>query len=200
MPKTVMPIWTVLMKPTGLSIRASAACARRLPALRLGLEPRAARRHERVLGRDEDRVPEHEQQDHEDPQCVAHEVRAPVPAGAQVLGGCSSSKLARSIGNAPDVLARGWPAPRPRGARGGRASRRRRSGERRASGRPRRGRRRARSRCGACRSALLSAVSSRSRWCSISSCARATGSSIGSPCPGSARRGASSIVRRSESR
>ena len=36
MPNTVIPICTVLMKPTGFSIRASAACARRLPACASG--------------------------------------------------------------------------------------------------------------------------------------------------------------------
>ena len=64
----------------------------------LGLEPRPPRGHERVLGRDEDRVPEHEQEDREDAEGVAH---APL-SGAWVLEG--SSKLARSIGNDSDVL------------------------------------------------------------------------------------------------
>ena len=68
--------------------------------LRLRLEPRPARGHERVLGRDEDSVPEHEQEDREDSECVAH---APL-SGARGLEG-SSSKLARSIGDVSDVLA-----------------------------------------------------------------------------------------------
>ena len=91
----------------------------------LGLEPGPPRRHERVLGRDEDRVPQHEQEDREDAEGVAHLSRAPrcegaagggsagwrwcwpgtrdAPlSGAWVLEG--SSKLARSIGNHSDVL------------------------------------------------------------------------------------------------
>ena len=64
----------------------------------LGLEAGPPRRHERVLGRDEDRVPQHEQEDREDAEGVAH---APL-SGAWVLEG--SSKLARSIGNDSDVL------------------------------------------------------------------------------------------------
>ncbi len=68
--------------------------------LGVGLEPRSARGHERVFGRNEDRVPEHEQEDREDAEGVAH---APL-SGARALEG-SSSKLARSIGNDSDVLA-----------------------------------------------------------------------------------------------
>ena len=68
---------------------------------RVGLEARPPRRHERVFGRDEDRVPEHEQEDREDAEGVA---QAPL-SGAWVLEG-SSSKLARSIGNGPAVIAR----------------------------------------------------------------------------------------------
>ena len=64
------------------------------------LEPSAPRGHERVLGRDEDRVPQNEQEDREYAEEVAH---APL-SGAWVLGGSSSSKLARSIGNGTDVL------------------------------------------------------------------------------------------------
>ena len=65
----------------------------------LGLEARPPRRHERIFGRDEHRVSEHEQEDREDSERVAH---APL-SGAWVLEG--SSKLARSIGNGSDVLA-----------------------------------------------------------------------------------------------
>ena len=68
---------------------------------RVGLEARPPRGHQRVLGRDEDRVPEHEQEDREDSKGVA---QAPL-SGAWVLEG--SSKLARSIGNGPAVV----PAP-----------------------------------------------------------------------------------------
>ena len=67
---------------------------------RVRLEPYPARRYERVLGRDEDRVPEHEQEDREDAEGVAH--APPFPGEANVLDG--SSKLARSIGDDPDVL------------------------------------------------------------------------------------------------
>ena len=109
--------------------------------VRVGLQARPPRRHQCVLGRDEDRVPEHEQEDREDSKGVA---QAPL-SGAWVLEG--SSKLARSIGNRPDVLAAARHAPRGRAARGATASRRRRSAWMRASGRRRRGRARPRSPC-----------------------------------------------------
>jgi hypothetical protein len=51
------------------------------------VEPRPARRHERVLGRDEERVPQHDQENRDDLQENGH---AP-SSGAQVLGGISSS-------------------------------------------------------------------------------------------------------------
>ena len=162
--------------------------------LRVRLEARPPRRHERVLGRDEDRVPEHEQEDREDSEGVAH---APL-SGAWVLEG--SSKLARSIGNDSDVIGAAPRAPRARAAPGATASRRRRNGGMRASARRRRGRARPRSPCAGRRSRIASANASRSRWCSISSRARPTGSAIGSPCPGSAISGSSSIVRSSDSR
>ena len=86
------------MNLTGWSIRSSAVAGAAAAGVGLGLETRPPRRHERVLGRDEDRVPQHEQEDREDAEGVAH---APL-SGAWVLEG--SSKLARSIGNGSDVL------------------------------------------------------------------------------------------------
>ena len=82
---TVIPTWTVEMNRTGSSIRRSAVRAPRPP--RSARSSRRLRRagHERVLGRDEDRVPEHEQEDDEDSQRSAHS-----PRGAPVLGGISS--------------------------------------------------------------------------------------------------------------
>ena len=58
-------------------------------ALRQLLEAGAPRRHERVLGGDEDRIPQHEQENEDQPEGVAH---APL-SGARVLGGSSSSKV-----------------------------------------------------------------------------------------------------------
>ena len=47
--------------------------ARPAPALlRELLQAVAPRRHERVLGRDEDRVPQHEQENHDDSKEIAH--------------------------------------------------------------------------------------------------------------------------------
>ena len=63
---------------------------------------RTTRRHEAVLGGHEERV--QEQQPDKGGQ-LEGENHAPVSPEAQVLGGSSSSKLARSIGNTPDVLA-----------------------------------------------------------------------------------------------
>ena len=75
--------------------------ARTPVALLLELDDlRATRRHEAVLGRDEEPVQQHQPDEGEQLEKDRH---APL-SGAWVLGGCSSSKLARSIGNDPDVL------------------------------------------------------------------------------------------------
>ena len=50
----------------------SAARARALPDSRELLQAGAPRRDERVLGRDEERVPQHEQENHDDSRRVAH--------------------------------------------------------------------------------------------------------------------------------
>ena len=84
-------------EPHGLVHQAQGAACRQRVHL---LETPAARGHERVLGRDEDRVPQHEQEHEDDAEEVAH---APL-SGARVLGGCSSSKLRLSIGESPVVL------------------------------------------------------------------------------------------------
>ena len=87
-----MPSWTVPMKRTGLSMmrmrdpRAPHASVCEL------LEARASRRHERVLGRDEEAVREHDQENGEELERNRH---APF-SGAQVLGGSSSSKMLRA--------------------------------------------------------------------------------------------------------
>ena len=60
-------------------------------ARRTRLEPAPARGHERVLGRHENRVPQHQQHDDEEAEEVAH---APSP-GAWVLGGISSNSAAQ---------------------------------------------------------------------------------------------------------
>ena len=57
-------------------------------------QARALGGHERVLGRDEERVPQHEQENGDDLQEDGH---APL-SGARVLGGWSSSKRTLSIG------------------------------------------------------------------------------------------------------
>ena len=62
---------------------------------------RPARGHEAVLGGHEERI--QEQQPDKGGQ-LEGDSHAPVSPGAQVLGGRSSSKLARSIGNGSDVL------------------------------------------------------------------------------------------------
>ena len=61
-----------------------------------------ARRHEAVLRGHEKRV---QQQQPGDGGQLEEDRHAPVSPEAQVLGGSSSSKLARSIGNTSDVLA-----------------------------------------------------------------------------------------------
>ena len=75
--------------------------ARAPVALLLELDDlRAPRRHEAVLGRDEEPVQQHQPDEGEQLEEDRH---APL-SGAWVLGGSSSSKLGRSIGNDPDVL------------------------------------------------------------------------------------------------
>ena len=78
------------MKRTGSSRSRSAVRRRRLPALASSSSRAAAGGHERVLGRDEHRIPQHEQENDDDAEGVAH---APF-SGARVLGGISSSKSA----------------------------------------------------------------------------------------------------------
>ena len=101
------------MKRTGSSMRRSATLAARLPAFAALLEARAAGGHERVLGGDEDGVPQHEAEDEQEPERVAHraqradavrrgapgcvivvlvEMSGAPPAGARGLGRWSSSK------------------------------------------------------------------------------------------------------------
>ena len=88
-PKTVIPTWTVLMKthracPSGASAAAPRGCRpRRAPA---GVTARA---DERVLPGDEQGIAQHEQENQEDPEEVAH---APL-SGARGLGGWSSSNV-----------------------------------------------------------------------------------------------------------
>ena len=74
------------------------------------LQTRASRRHERVLGRDEEAVREHDQENGEELERNRH---APF-SGAQVLGGSSSSKMLRAnYRRAAAVRSRGL-AARPR--------------------------------------------------------------------------------------
>ena len=99
---SVTPSCMAAMKRGGRETILSTCCARRSPCLLELDDLRPARRHEAVLGRDEKRV--QEQQPGDGGQ-LEEDRHAPVSPEAQVLGGSSSSKLARSIGNHPDVLA-----------------------------------------------------------------------------------------------
>ena len=110
------------------------------------VHPRPAYGHERVLGRDEEAVQQHERRDADDLEEEGH-AAAPV-AGARVLGGRSLSKEAtaeyrRPVRRHPSAR----PAPRRRAARRARASRRRRTAAGSPRGRRGRARTRARSRC-----------------------------------------------------
>ena len=82
MANTVMPTWMRPMNRTGSSMRRSAVFAPRPPPRRLLLEAHAARRDERVLGRDEERAPQHEEEHDQDVEKNSH-----APSGAPVLGG-----------------------------------------------------------------------------------------------------------------
>ena len=64
--KIVIPSCVLEMNRTGSSISRSAARAPRLPLARALLEPRSPRGDERVLRRDEDRAPQHEEEHDED--------------------------------------------------------------------------------------------------------------------------------------
>ena len=89
MPAIVIPTWTVLMKRGRVRPSAPARGSRPASAgVRELLQARSPRRHERVLGCDEERVPQHEQENRDDSKDIAH---APL-SGAWVLGGRSSSK------------------------------------------------------------------------------------------------------------
>ena len=68
----MIPTWTVEMKRTGSSISRSAVRAPRPPRERSLLEPAPSRGDERVLRRDEDRVPEDQQEDDDDAERSAH--------------------------------------------------------------------------------------------------------------------------------
>ena len=93
-PKIVMPTCTVLMNRTGSSISAERRLRGAAATLGARLETAAARRHERVLGGHEDRVPEHEQENCDD----AVETRSrPVAPGAQVLGGARRPRCSRAV-------------------------------------------------------------------------------------------------------
>ena len=83
----MIPSWTVPMKRTGSSMIRSAILARRLPLCGELRQTRAPGGYERVLGRDEERVPRDEQENGEDLEENGH---APLP-GAWVLGGISSN-------------------------------------------------------------------------------------------------------------
>ena len=64
--KIVIPTWTIEMKRTGSSMSRSAVSRAAAAALGALLEPRPPRGDQRVLGRHEDRVPQHEEEHDED--------------------------------------------------------------------------------------------------------------------------------------
>ena len=116
-----MPSWTVPMKRTGLSMIRSGNPRAAIAAVRELHQARAPGRDEGVLGRDEERVPQHEQENGDDLQEDGH---APL-SGARVLGGWSSSKRTLSIGeDRPDLRGQ---SPHPGGEQGPPATRRERN-------------------------------------------------------------------------
>ena len=88
--KIVIPSCVEEMKRTGSSIKRSAARAPRLPLRGALLQPRPAGGDQGVLGRHEDRAPQHEEEHDQDAEENAH-----APSGAPVLGGISSPTMIR---------------------------------------------------------------------------------------------------------
>ena len=123
-------------EPDGLVHQPERGARRPAAALRALLEPVAARRDERVLGRDEDRVQEHEDEHDEDARDVAHRdllperMVAPLPGrGYWAVARRPLRPKYRSRRRRPPGAGR---RPRGRAARGARASRRPRSAAPRA--------------------------------------------------------------------